>query len=460
MAWGVLLPLAATLGGICSVAYSLRFIHDVFFNGEPRDLPKPHPHEPPLFMKAPVALLVAVCVGVGLFPAVTFGPLVRVAATAVLGQAPPEYHLALWHGFNLPLLMSVVAVVGGTLLYFGLQRFINLHRLVHLPLLWKKGGRDAFLMLLSGWLALSRGITAALQTGSLQRYLSLLVLMALSGTVLKRLPLSTAMFYLGVGVAVSPVWLGLVAAIEQVGRYFRLTTEDGATIEATQVVNAAGAWADELAIISGVEKLGLQPYRRTAAIVGVDRPLPEHSPMVAAADKTFYFRREGTDASPGTVLCTVVGDVVRPAVLEVPMGTPHLLMTGKTMAIGEVAETTFAHPPLIGDAFVNDGSERGKVARCSISGTMAASSSCVSARNSVASPAMRPASIARRGTPAGSGTPRRRCCRGAPMKWRCGCPRRRKAAALRVGLRRTSCCCSMFPARWMRRTGCRSLRTG
>lgn len=40
---------------------------------------------------------------------------------------------------------------------------------------------------------------------------------------------------------------------------------------------------------------------------------------------------------------------------KVPMGTPHLLMTGKTMSIGEVAETTFAHPPLIGDAFVNDG---------------------------------------------------------------------------------------------------------
>lgn len=40
---------------------------------------------------------------------------------------------------------------------------------------------------------------------------------------------------------------------------------------------------------------------------------------------------------------------------KVPMGTPHLLMTGRTLSIGEVAETTFAHPPLIGDAFVNNG---------------------------------------------------------------------------------------------------------
>ncbi len=65
--------------------------------------------------------------------------------------------------------------------------------------------------------------------------------------------------------------------------------------EAGVLVNAAGAWADEIAVISGVEKLGLQPYRRTAAIVDVERPLPGHSPMVAAADHTFYFRREGTD---------------------------------------------------------------------------------------------------------------------------------------------------------------------
>jgi glycine/D-amino acid oxidase-like deaminating enzyme len=64
--------------------------------------------------------------------------------------------------------------------------------------------------------------------------------------------------------------------------------------QAAVMVNAAGAWADELAVISGVEKLGLQPYRRTAAIVDVDRSLPEYSPMVAAADNSFYFRREGS----------------------------------------------------------------------------------------------------------------------------------------------------------------------
>ncbi|MDJ0319731.1 FAD-dependent oxidoreductase [Pseudarthrobacter sp. PS3-L1] len=64
-------------------------------------------------------------------------------------------------------------------------------------------------------------------------------------------------------------------------------------LHADVVVNAAGAWADELAVLSGVEKVQLQPYRRTAAIVDVESPLPEGSPMVAAADDSFYFRPEG-----------------------------------------------------------------------------------------------------------------------------------------------------------------------
>ncbi|RNL57639.1 FAD-binding oxidoreductase [Arthrobacter oryzae] len=69
----------------------------------------------------------------------------------------------------------------------------------------------------------------------------------------------------------------------------------GAGAEAFQagvVVNAGGAWADELAVLSGVEKLGLQPYRRTAAIVDVEHPLRTGTPMVASTGN-FYFRPDG-----------------------------------------------------------------------------------------------------------------------------------------------------------------------
>ena len=115
---GWLLPLAVTVAGIFAVAYSLRFIHDVFFNGEPVDLPKT-PHEPPLWMRVPVMILVTLCVLVGVFPALTVEPILSLAAGAVLQAPPPAHDLAIWHGVSPALWMSVIALLGGALLYSG-----------------------------------------------------------------------------------------------------------------------------------------------------------------------------------------------------------------------------------------------------------------------------------------------------------------------------------------------------
>ncbi len=120
-----LIPVFATIGAAFSVAYSLRFIHDVFFNGEPKDLPK-SPHEPPRYMRVPVEILVALCLIVGMFPEYTVGDLLASASTAVLGGRLPQYHLHIWHGLNLPLLMSVLALTGGGLLYTNRQRLFRL----------------------------------------------------------------------------------------------------------------------------------------------------------------------------------------------------------------------------------------------------------------------------------------------------------------------------------------------
>jgi D-arginine dehydrogenase len=58
-------------------------------------------------------------------------------------------------------------------------------------------------------------------------------------------------------------------------------------------VDAAGAWADELAVLAGGRPVGLTPKRRTAAIVA---PPPEvdvrHWPMVIGAAEDVYFRPE------------------------------------------------------------------------------------------------------------------------------------------------------------------------
>ena len=76
-----MLPVGATLAGVFSVAYSTRFIHDVFFNGEPVGLPKT-PHEPPRFMRVPVEILALVCLAVGIAPGLTVGPILAAGARA------------------------------------------------------------------------------------------------------------------------------------------------------------------------------------------------------------------------------------------------------------------------------------------------------------------------------------------------------------------------------------------
>jgi len=124
--WSWVMPLAATLGGLFSVAYSARFVHDVFFGGQARDLPRT-PHEPPRFMRVPVEILVVICLLVGLGPGLIVEPALRLAASALLQGPLPAFSLALWHGLNLPVLMSVVALAGGIALYLARRYLWSLH---------------------------------------------------------------------------------------------------------------------------------------------------------------------------------------------------------------------------------------------------------------------------------------------------------------------------------------------
>ena len=100
------------------MAYSAHFVHDIFFNGQPVGLDR-IPHEPPRYMRVPMEVLVALCILVGLFPQFVVGDLLQIAAAAALQGQPPHYSLSLWHGFNLPLLMSFLAFFAGILLYLN-----------------------------------------------------------------------------------------------------------------------------------------------------------------------------------------------------------------------------------------------------------------------------------------------------------------------------------------------------
>jgi multicomponent K+:H+ antiporter subunit A len=112
-------PVIATLAGIFSVAYSVRFIHRVFFGPVSQELPRT-PSNPTRKMLLPSIVLVLACLLVGIFPVQTVGAILAVAAGSVLG-ALPIYELKLWHGLTTPLFMSFVALGGGLAVYAWLH---------------------------------------------------------------------------------------------------------------------------------------------------------------------------------------------------------------------------------------------------------------------------------------------------------------------------------------------------
>jgi multicomponent K+:H+ antiporter subunit A len=169
-----LLPAFATAAGVLSVAYSTRFVHDVFFNGEPVGLPRT-PHEPPHWIRFPIEVLVGLVLLVGMLPQVSLGAILKLASAATLQDQVPEFKLAVWHGFNLPLLMSFLAIAGGLLYYLYRQRLFDLHE-KYLPNLSSPVAFERF------YAALTRAsayLFALVDRRSLQLHLTLFFLFAL-----------------------------------------------------------------------------------------------------------------------------------------------------------------------------------------------------------------------------------------------------------------------------------------
>lgn len=68
------------------------------------------------------------------------------------------------------------------------------------------------------------------------------------------------------------------------------------TIEADMLVDAAGAWGDDVAKKAGVEPLGLLPKRRTVVQIRVGRTGLRDLPFVTDLHESFYFKGEGDNS--------------------------------------------------------------------------------------------------------------------------------------------------------------------
>lgn len=137
------------------------------FFGKPLETPK-KPHEAPMRMWIPPLLLAALGLTFGLAPSFIADALVQPAVSAVLGR-PEIVKLSLWHGINVPLLLSMLTFGLGIAFYLGHGRLRRalIAAEARLPTnadrLWDKG--------LDGLKAFAAFQTRHLQNGSLRRYI-------------------------------------------------------------------------------------------------------------------------------------------------------------------------------------------------------------------------------------------------------------------------------------------------
>ena len=173
------LPIAATVAGVFAVVYSLRFTVDIFLGKPADDLPR-KPHEPVRWMRLPIEFLVLACLVVGIAPAWSVGPVLQSAAHAVLAGPTPPYSLAVWHGLNKPMVMSLIALAGGLGLYALLRPALVAGRLRQPPLTGRLNGQRLFQSALLGLDKAARLALRASSSARLQPQMFLLVFVAVA----------------------------------------------------------------------------------------------------------------------------------------------------------------------------------------------------------------------------------------------------------------------------------------
>ena len=125
-----------------------------------------------------------------------------------------------------------------------------------------------------------------------------------------------------------------VRSARRIAAGWELTLAQGAPVRARMVVNAAGAWADEVGALLGARPIGLVPHRRSAFTFA---PPPDmavrHWPVVSDIDQHWYFKPDAGVllGSPANADPTTPHDVVAEE-LDVATGI-HNIEAATTLSI-------------------------------------------------------------------------------------------------------------------------------
>ena len=165
----LLVPVMATIGSLFSAAYCFRFISHTFLGPQRDDYPTT-PHDPPVGLWLPPAILVVLVVAIGVAPFLA-EPFIKVVTASVLGDAAelPKAYFKIWHGLVPALYMSMIAVVGGLLMLLIFKPALGV---------WDKAARPEakhiFDAVIASAVSLARRIIAPLHDGAFTRYAAIM----------------------------------------------------------------------------------------------------------------------------------------------------------------------------------------------------------------------------------------------------------------------------------------------
>lgn len=105
----------------------------------------------------------------GVVPGLVDETLIGPAAASVLGAPYLDFHLALWHGLNLPLLLSAVTVALGVAVYFGWDKIRRSSAMTWFSRWFARGPNNGYDHVVDGVMSFARVQTNLIQTG-IMRY--------------------------------------------------------------------------------------------------------------------------------------------------------------------------------------------------------------------------------------------------------------------------------------------------
>jgi len=170
--WGTLFPIVAWAASVFTFIYCALFVVRTFLGKmKPEALPT-KPHEAPLGLLVPPAVLVSLVVVFGLFPDIASYSLIEPALASILPSllAPGDHfhvHISFWHGWTTELFMTIGVVAIGSLLYWQLRRWQGVYGV--LPRSWSLNA--LYDRALEGLERGSARLTNAYMTGSVRHYL-------------------------------------------------------------------------------------------------------------------------------------------------------------------------------------------------------------------------------------------------------------------------------------------------